>query len=45
MEELYKRRAALEAVIDYIGGLEDPPIGTYRDVVKDCVRDRIREVY
>lgn len=45
MEDLYKSRAALEAVIDYIGGLEDPPIGACRDVVKDCVRERIREVY
>lgn len=44
MEDLYKSREALREVIEVIGGLEDPPVGEYRDLVKDLVRDRIKEV-
>ena len=44
MEDLYKSREALIAVIEYIGGLEEPPGGKYRDITKDCIRDRIKEV-
>ena len=44
MEDLYKSREALRAVIDAIDGLEEPPIGEFRDFVKDLVRERIKEV-
>lgn len=43
MEELYKSRKALEDVIEYIGGLEEPPVGAWRDQSKDWIRERIRE--
>lgn len=44
MEELYKSRKALEDVIECIGGLEEPPVGAWRDQTKDWIRERIREV-
>jgi hypothetical protein len=43
MEELYKSREALRKVIEAIGGLEEPPLGEFRDVVKDYIRNRIKE--
>lgn len=45
MEDLYKSREALRAVIDYIGGMEKPDIWSCRDVVKNEVRQVIREVF
>lgn len=43
MEELYKSRAALESIIDEIGGLAEKGVGDER-FWGDSLRERIREV-
>lgn len=47
--DLYKAREALRAVIEYLGGLEDPPIAGFDGVrvneIRSYLRRLIREAY
>lgn len=46
MEDLYKAREALRAIIDGLGGVEDPPIGEdLLDLTPSGIRKLIRRYY